>query len=909
MRLERVLASPPVSHHAATFAPTGTQHDPLPLEAPVRLVLVVLGIAALCLILCGDAEAKNPIRADFFATYPGTESTQLGALASNSKHCGMCHFDFNGGGPRNWYGARVEELRAAGSTSVEAFLAIEAEDSDGDSFDNLTEITDLVNYPNTPTFPGLSSDDLGSVVNIPLSEISPYLTPTSTVDNDPPVVTVTSPSGGEFFDANTTVAVSWTISDASDISSVQLFHSDDAGLSWKTASFTIADTGTHDWFVPHRPGSDNLIRIVAVDAAGNEGQGESASTFSISAITTGRVPTTLADVDMPGTQPFDGPVLADPDDNCALCHGNYDTANEPWAVWRGNMMSQAARDPIFLACLAVAEQDAPSVGDICLRCHAPRGWLAGRSIDTSGESLTAEDRKGISCDFCHKLVDWNYVEGVSPAEDADILAALPDPPTDYNSGQYVVAPTAAKRGPYDDALDTGHPVLQSEFHRSSALCGTCHDVSNAVFSRVGPGDYAPNTFDEPHPTMDQSEMGPVERTFSEWEASDFANGGVDLPQYGGVVSTCQDCHMRDVVAAGSNDPNSPIRTDLPLHDMTGGNTVAQDMIADLYPAEVDLTQLEAAKTRARETLGKAIQLELTPDDGGVNVRVVNDTGHKLPTGYPEGRRMWITVEARDETDQIVYTSGAYDFATGVLDHDEDVKIYQVKPGFSPALASALGLPEGPSFHFVLNDSVIVDNRIPPRGFTNAAFEALQMPPVAATYADGQYWDDTYYALPNTAATVDVKVYYQAISKEYVEFLREENTTTDDGETLYQLWDANGRGAPELMAEASATVEILTAVDDGRSSIAYALGMPAPNPFGGRTSFQFALAAPGKVQLEVYDVRGRRVRVLENEIRPAGRYTAHWDGKDDHGSSSAAGVYFVRLRSGSFEATQRMVLMK
>src|SRR5690606_1903459 len=104
--------------------------------------------------------------------------------------------------------------------------------------------------------------------------------------------------------------------------------------------------------------------------------------------------------------------------------------------------------------------------------------LAGRSIDTSGASLTAQDRQGISCDFCHKLVDWNYVEGVSPAEDADILAALDDAPTSYANGQYVVSPTSAKRGPYADALDNGHPVLDSEFHRSSNLCGTCHDVSN-----------------------------------------------------------------------------------------------------------------------------------------------------------------------------------------------------------------------------------------------------------------------------------------------------------------------------------------------------------------------------------------------------------------------------------------------
>ena len=42
---------------------------------------------------------------------------------------------------------------------------------------------------------------------------------------------------------------------------------------------------------------------------------------------------------------------------------------------------------------------------------------------------------------------------------------------------------------------------------------------------------------------------------------------------------------------------------------------------------------------------------------------------------------------------------------------------------------------------MLNNVVVKDNRIPPRGFTNAAFEAFDGAPVGATYADGQYWDD------------------------------------------------------------------------------------------------------------------------------------------------------------------------
>lgn len=67
-------------------------------------------------------------------------------------------------------------------------------------------------------------------------------------------------------------------------------------------------------------------------------------------------------------------------------------------------MSQAACDPLFYACLAIAEQDAPGSSDLCIRCHTPQGWLEGRSVPTDGSALNVSDREGVTCDFCHKMV-------------------------------------------------------------------------------------------------------------------------------------------------------------------------------------------------------------------------------------------------------------------------------------------------------------------------------------------------------------------------------------------------------------------------------------------------------------------------------------------------------------------------
>ena len=79
-----------------------------------------------------------------------------------------------------------------------------------------------------------------------------------------------------------------------------------------------------------------------------------------------------------------------------------------------------------------------------------------------------------------------------------------------------------------------------------------------------------------------------------------------------------------------------------------------------------------------------------------------------------------------------------------------------------------------------------DNRIPPRGYTVAAFDQPGLRPVGATYADGQYWDDTEYTVPAATVRVVATLYYQTASSEYIDFLRE--LGDDDGEVLGLMWD-------------------------------------------------------------------------------------------------------------------------
>jgi len=579
--------------------------------------------------------------------------------------------------------------------------------------------------------------------------------------------------------------------------------------------------------------------------------------------------TTLQNFRLKGTQPGGLTTLLPTSNACAGCHGNTAPIFNDWT---GSLMAQAARDPLFYACLDIANADAPGSGDLCIRCHVPKAWLEGRSTPTSGSAITASDRDGINCAFCHRSVDPYNTLGDAPPIDADILAALgaevpvqsmdrgmPAMPGNNGNGSYVIDPQDRRRGPFPlppddmtppvwpeaDCLIYHSPVetYESPLHRRSDICGTCHDVSLPHFRyNAGGTAFIFNGTGVQHPTHNKYDMVPVERTYSEWLRSDFAEGmGVDMGgRFGGpgrtFVSTCQDCHMPVENVPGCFFNELP-RPDMPHHTLHGASTWVLDAIGQQYgpsgTGELTATKvsaLAANKLRNIDMLQRAADLIVTLDDSQtpgikqLRARVVNQTGHKLPSGYPEGRRIWLTVQFFDCTSDVVpiQERGGYDFHTAELDGGT-TKVYEMIGGLDDDLAAMLNRPAGPSAHFVLTNAIFKDNRIPPRGFTNARFAAVQAAPVAYSYADGQYWDDTYFAIPAFAAGARVILYYQATSKEYIEFLRDNNPNPGNpnnaGQVAYNLWLANGKGPPVVMAEVGSPtlfdVELKGDVDGSR----------------------------------------------------------------------------------------------
>jgi len=83
----------------------------------------------------------------------------------------------------------------------------------------------------------------------------------------------------------------------------------------------------------------------------------------------------------------------------------------------------------------------------------------------------------------------------------------------------------------------------------------------------------------------------------------------------------------------------------------------------------------------------------------------------------------------------------------------------------------------------------------------------------------------------------------------------------------------------------------------------------PNPFNPLTTIEYSVAKASPVELTIYDIRGQGVRTLVRENKLAGKYAAAWDGKNDGGRPISTGVYFCRLKIGSFASVKKMVLLK
>lgn len=83
----------------------------------------------------------------------------------------------------------------------------------------------------------------------------------------------------------------------------------------------------------------------------------------------------------------------------------------------------------------------------------------------------------------------------------------------------------------------------------------------------------------------------------------------------------------------------------------------------------------------------------------------------------------------------------------------------------------------------------------------------------------------------------------------------------------------------------------------------------PNPFNPSTTIEFDIDQPQRVNLEIYDMTGRKVKTIMERRMPAGRHELQWDGTDDRGRRVASGQYFYKLQSDKERDVKKMLLIK
>jgi hypothetical protein len=562
-----------------------------------------------------------------------------------------------------------------------------------------------------------------------------------------------------------------------------------------------------------------------------------------------RDPVFWAQLDVAEADEATDPNLAGARDICLRCH-----------IPKGWLEGRSSSAPLATALRGMAMQENDLFGVQCSLCH--------RLVDrTSLDVIDGEVLAGLNT---HPAVDMrvppSYGNGMYVVDRFDVRRGPFGPFQIFWANLVPQFLTGAADWPPPVLND--HSLKDSALHRSGNLCGTCHDVSNPAQSPLElKGDVQANF--------------PIERTWTEWTHSGYPAKGQD-----GSCQACHMNGVQNAVLSGGvsqqteDAVSEPFRhlNDVHFHDFTGGNAWVPRMIAQLAqkfqdtkgaanpgvnpmigtteaerdafldvnlawvlktlyplgtfarsgglqqkPPGFDGTH-DAASVRAEATLRRAAQLSgVRPLGGDLAVRVWNMTGHKLPTGYPEGRRMWLdvkfqSVNAGNGAVSLVAQSGEYNTATGALYQDFNLdnlagpKAYDVAT-YTDGAGTALGVgrrtqvyearlhhtPSGVEFHFIRNNERVSDNRIPPIGWNKAQYQSnLAEQIIPAAYSGSQMvyedavtgpaamppvleetynFDEVAYPVPANTDVAEVTLQYQSVSREYIEELVAANPRT------------------------------------------------------------------------------------------------------------------------------------
>ena len=301
--------------------------------------------------------------------------------------------------------------------------------------------------------------------------------------------------------------------------------------------------------------------------------------------------------------------------NCKGCHANH------YTDWSGSMHAYASDDPVFLAMNARGQKETNGqLGTFCVKCHAPMAVRDNMTTDGTNLAQLPPKYHGVTCFFCHSIasVDGAHDSAVTISGDLVMRGEIGDPFANQ-----------AHASTYSTLHDRDHAA-------SAGMCGACHDI-------VSPAG------------------APIERTYSEWQASVFATSGGD---------TCAQCHMLESM------------TSVPIAQVMGAPN--RRYHAHDFPG-VDVALTPGFPNTAGETgsvkqfLGTTLQTALcVTQQGGVRVLVDNvAAGHSWPSGAAQDRRAWVEVVA-SKGGKAFYRSGTVPMGTPVVMVQNDPDLWLLR---------------------------------------------------------------------------------------------------------------------------------------------------------------------------------------------------------------------------------------
>lgn len=356
---------------------------------------------------------------------------------------------------------------------------------------------------------------------------------------------------------------------------------------------------------------------------------------------------------------------------CAGCH------QEIYNQWKESVMAQAWEDPIYRGLIAKASEATGGATDnFCIGCHSPIGLTTGTASAVGEDTGHAP---GVDCESCHNI----------------------SASTGNGNGAYVLTPKmfgkSLKFGPRADAQSPYHDTAYSELHTKSEFCATCHNVT--------------------HPFNELA----VERTYDEWRDSVYNAQGIE----------CQDCHMAPEPGLYKSSPMGKERKDgIASHYFAAANTTLYKHFGSEKMAERATKVLQSAATIEITSVKELLKV-YGARFYEVKVKVTNvGAGHKLPTGFPEGREVWIDFQVTDNDGKEIYRLGE------VTDGHTEKGTKNYKAVLADKDNNVIDIEVWKA------DRILKDTRILPKGYAEETY-MFSVPAEAATplniTADLRYW--------------------------------------------------------------------------------------------------------------------------------------------------------------------------